>query len=321
MTSVTQKSVPFITYSSYLRKRYGRRVQKVGIDAGFTCPNRDGSLGTGGCTYCSISSIRPEYCRTIRDVPGQIRSGISFFDGKYRDQGYIAYFQSYSNTYGDPSVLENMYRQVLEMPEILGVSVATRPDCISPEIVAVLHALQNEYQKEITLELGVETTEASTLTLINRGHSPEQSKAAVEQAVDSGLRVCAHLILGLPGETLEQQVRHGTRISRWGAHGVKIHHLQILKGSPMAEHYLKDRWPQGQKPTLYTLDQYIPVLSRAIQAMRPDLVIERLANDAPQDMILAPRWGGIKNYALSQRVADYMVTQGLSQGQAYQEVP
>ncbi|TRX62983.1 TIGR01212 family radical SAM protein [Carboxylicivirga sp. M1479] len=276
-------------YSSYIRRTFGERVQKVSINAGFTCPNRDGSKGTGGCSFCNNTTFNPSYCGPELSIQEQIDKGTSFFRPKYQAQQYLAYFQAYSNTYGETEFLIDQYQQALNHPKVEGIILGTRPDCISDDLLEHLKKWQKDYY--IAIELGAESTLNTTLDNINRGHSYEETVDAAQRIAAAGIPVGLHLILGLPGEDREQLLKHADEVSKLPISFLKLHQLQIVKGSAFETLY-------EQNPShfnLYSAEEFIDLVVEFVELMNPNIVMERFISQAPYDLLVAPKWG-IKNF-------------------------
>jgi radical SAM protein (TIGR01212 family) len=294
--------------SEYYKKIFSTRVQKISIDAGFTCPNRDGTKGRGGCTYCNNDTFKPFYCSPKKTVTQQLSEGIDFFAKKYKSQKYLAYFQAYSNTYANIATLKKLYEEALQIDNIIGLVIATRPDCINDEILDYLSELSKNYY--ILLEFGVESTCDKTLKKINRGHTYFDTIKAVEMAAQRNLNVGLHLILGLPGENTETMLNHAKKISKLPFLLLKLHQLQIIKHTPMAIDYTKS--PDQYK--LFSLNDYIEFIGEFIQHLRPNILIERFTSEAPADLLIAPKWGRIKNYEIVHKIQNYLEKNNIFQG-------
>ena len=223
----TKNQKRYTDYSSYVKKKFGGRVQKVSINAGFTCPNIDGSKGKGGCTYCNNNTFNPDYCQPIKPIKVQIEEGIEFFSRKYKAQKYLAYFQAFTNTYAPLSDLKRMYEEALSHPDVIGLVVATRPDSIKDEVLDYLEDLANT-GVFIKLEFGLESTNNNTLKIINRCQTHQEAIDTFNRAKGRGLHLGGHLILGLPSETKEDMLEHARKISKLPINTLKIHHLQIV---------------------------------------------------------------------------------------------
>ncbi|MBN1118415.1 MAG: TIGR01212 family radical SAM protein [Bacteroidales bacterium] len=264
----------FNAASNYFRDYFGARVQKVTIDAGFTCPNRDGTKSTGGCSFCNNDAFNPSYCNPEKSVTQQINEGISFHEKRYKSAGsYLAYFQAYSNTYATAHHLEKLYNEALSIPGITGLIIGTRPDCINDDILQLL--IQIAETKFLVIEFGIESVYNETLQRINRGHSFEDSTEAIKRCNEAGLKCGGHLIFGLPGESREMMLQSVDNISELGLHTIKFHQLQIIKGTKMASEYQDN----PQSFNLFTIDAYIEFIVKYIERLNPEIVIERLAGE------------------------------------------
>lgn len=276
-------------YSAYFRKKFDGKVQKISLDAGFTCPNRDGSRGIGGCTYCNNHSFNPDYCRTEQKITDQLVRGIDFFSSKYPSMRYLAYFQAYSNTYASVEVLRQSYEAALSLPEVIGLVIATRPDCLSNEILDLLE----EFSKKcyVSIELGVESFREETLIKINRGHTASESLSAIRRIAERKIDNCVHLIFGLPGEVEDDYLQTAAILSGLPVHSIKLHQLQIHKGTRMAVDYKRDPGSFG----LFEADQYAGLVVKFLEHLSPRIIVQRFVSSAPASMVVAPRWN-IKNY-------------------------
>lgn len=283
-------------YSAYLREKYhGKRVYKVIVDGGFTCPNRDGSKGYGGCTYCNTDSFTPA-SRNLDSIREQVLHGMENTTQNYKAEKFIIYFQPNSNTYAPIEELKLMYDEALKInsENIVGLSVGTRPDCLDAEIIELLES----YKKrglEVDIELGIESIYNETLQNLNRGCTHEDFISAMKLLENSSLDVCVHTILGLPGETREMIVKYGDEINKFEKiNFVKFHHLHIVKGSIMGVKYKREPFP------LFTLEEYTDILCEILPKLRSDIVIQRLFALSDVDMLIAPKWGlkksQIQNY-------------------------
>ncbi len=298
-------------YSTFIKSRFNQRVQKISLDTGFTCPNRDGSKGTGGCTYCNNNSFNPDYCEPQKSITVQLQEGIDFFSKKYKSQQYLAYFQAYTNTYADFALLKKLFTEAISYPSVIGLVIGTRPDCINEEIVDFLSELSNDYY--ISLEFGVESTINRTLDLINRCHSYEETQKAYEIVNNKGMHLGAHMIIGLPGESREEILNHATEISKLPIETLKLHQLQIIKNTMMA-YQLKQN---PEMFNLFSIDEYIDLITDFIAMLRPDIIIERFISESPADLLLAPKWGGLKNFEIVHKIDKKMLEKNLWQGKYY----
>lgn len=275
-------------FGTWLRKRFPDfRVQKISIDAGFTCPNRDGRISTGGCTYCDNRTFNPSYCDRRKSIREQLREGKRFFNRKYSDMKYLAYFQAFTNTYGSIDSLRRMYEEALAEEDVVGLVIGTRPDCISAPLLDYLEELSR--QTFLIVEYGIESANDDTLRRINRGHTFECSRKAVEMTAERDILTGGHIILGLPGEDREESLRQAPIISSLPLNILKIHQMQIIKGTSLAEEYLQHPFP------LYNVEEYLHLIADYISLLRKDLVLERFVSQSPPELLIAPRWG-LKNY-------------------------
>lgn len=292
-------------FGSWLRQRFPYRIQKISIDAGFSCPNRDGHVGRGGCTYCDNSTFSPAYCNRWKSVSEQMEVGKNFFAYKYPDMKYLAYFQAYTNTYGDFDELRKLYEEALNVPDTVGIVIGTRPDCVSDELLDYLGELNKRCF--VMVEYGVETANNDTLRLINRGHSFEQSVSAIERTKARGITTGAHIIIGLPSEDAEESLRQAPIISSLPIDILKIHQLQIIRGTQLAAQYEREQFH------VYELNEYIDVVIKYLERLRKDLIVERFVSQSPAEKVIAPHWG-IKNHEFTHRLLARMKAQNTFQG-------
>jgi radical SAM protein (TIGR01212 family) len=284
--------------SEYLRETFGCRVFKVCIDAGFTCPNRDGAKGFGGCAYCLAGAHSPRSAMPGASVAAQMAAGMERVRARRGDARFIAYFQSNTNTYGPAGRLEALYAEALGKPGVAGVAVSTRPDCLGPDVLDVLERLGGKTR--LWVELGLQSSNNVTLERLNRRHTAEEFADAVERLRGRGIDVCAHVILGLPGETGDDALATMGFLSRLRVWGVKFHHLQVLRGTPIEKGYAEGSFG------VLGLEEYARLVVRCLEALPRDTVIHRLSSDAPEDALIAPRWG-VDRFALLRRVSALMV--------------
>lgn len=278
-------------YATYLKSIFpGIKVQKISINAGFSCPNRDGTIGTGGCLYCRNDSFSPSYCMSSDSVVLQIEKGKRFFSKKYPEMKYLAYFQSYTNTYGrDTDSLRRLYEDALGCDDIVGIVIGTRPDTITDEVFSMLADISKK--APVFLEIGAETSSDSTLRLINRRHTWEDVENAVRKAYSSGLHCGLHLIAGLPGESEDDILENVRKACELPIETLKLHQLQILFGTP-----LYNLWEEGKiEITPFELEDYLKLCRKIISVVPENIVIERFLAQSPPEMVAAPKWG-IKNY-------------------------
>lgn len=281
----------FYSYPTYFRDIFGGRVQKVAVNAGFTCPNRDGTIAVGGCTFCNNSAFTPSYCMKGEEVGWQIEEGIEFHSRRYRRvDSFLAYFQSFSNTYAPLSELREVYDKALSFPEVIGIVVGTRPDCIDSEKLDYFQSL-SEKGKYVTIEYGVESCYDQTLKEVNRGHDFAAAVKAINDTAERGLNVGAHFILGLPGESDQMLIDQMEWINKLPLTTIKFHQLQIFKGTAMAEDYAAN----PERYRFWELDEYIELFVEIARRLRPDIVIERFASEAPPRYHAGPTWGRVRN--------------------------
>lgn len=266
----------FNAYSNYFKRMFGTRVQKLSINAGFTCPNRDGTKGTGGCTYCNNDAFNPSYCIAEKSITDQIEDGIIFHKWRYRRAvSYLAYFQAFSNTYATVGRLRKLYSEALDYPGVIGLTVGTRPDCIDDEKLELLKELSDKHY--IAIEYGIESCFNKTLNRIKRGHSFEEAVAVVEKTAAFGINAGAHFIFGLPGETYEEMLSEAGIISALPLKTVKFHQLQIIKGTEIEREFTC-------KPDdflRFTLDSYIEFFVNFLERLNPSIVVERFTGEVP----------------------------------------
>ncbi len=295
-------------FSSHFKRLFDQRVQKISINAGFTCPNRDGSKGTGGCTYCNNQTFNPFYCEPEKSVSQQLDEGIAFFSEKYKSQKYLAYFQAYTNTYADIVILKKLFSEALTHPQVIGLVVSTRPDCINEEVVLYLEELaKNHY---IVLEIGAESTNDETLHIINRCHTFDDTVKALELLKNRGIHVGIHLILGLPNETREMMLEHARKLSLLPFETLKIHQLQVIKNTTLAYQYRKN--PENFK--LFDVEEYIELVIDFVELLNPAIIVERFISESPLDLLIAPRWNGLKNFEIVAKIDKRMELRDTWQG-------
>lgn len=277
-------------YAPYFKKIFGERVQKISVDAGFTCPNRDGTKGRGGCTYCNNDAFNPSYCNPDKSIRQQIEEGIEFHKVRYRRaRHYLVYFQPYSNTYASLDHLKNIYETALSFPEVFGLVIGTRPDCVDEMIISYLAELAKKHF--IAIEYGLESIYDKTLERINRQHTHQASVEALLLSKEHGLHVGAHFIFGLPGETRQMMFDSVTEISSLPLNSVKFHQLQIVEGTAMAEDYKQH--PEDYK--LFSFNEYLDFIVSITERLNPSFIIERFAGEVPPRYLAGPGWGLLRN--------------------------
>lgn len=281
------------TFVGYFRRRYGERLQKIVLDAGFTCPNRDGKVGRGGCTYCDNAAFHPSYSTAGKSLIQQLDEGIEFHKVRYRTtEHYLAYFQSFSNTYAPLDRLRELYSEALSHPRVVGIVIGTRPDCIDEEKLDYIAELAES--NVVIMEYGIESCYDATLKRINRGHDFATARNAIRMTAERGIDTGAHFILGLPGETRDMMLESCALINDLPLRSVKFHQLQIVKGTRMEEEYAG--CPQDFER--FTLDGYLDFFTDMLERLRPDLYIERFAGEVPPRFVNETPWGLIRNAEL-----------------------
>jgi len=297
------------SYTSYLKEHFGTRVQKLSVHAGLTCPNRDGTKGTGGCIYCLNEAFTPSYCSPEKSISQQLQEGMMFHKNRYRRaEAYLAYFQSFSNTYMDASALETMCREALSVPGVVGIITGTRPDCINEEIIEVLSHLAKE--TFVKVELGIESVYDDTLRFIKRGHSMKDTLDAIKLLQNYHIHIGGHFILGLPGENRTGILESASIVSELGLFSVKLHQLQIFKGTELEKMY-------NSSPAefyLYELAEYIDLVIDYTERLHPDLYIERFAGEVPPRFLVAPDWGLIRYDQVLQKIHQRFEERNTRQG-------
>ena len=292
-------------YGTWIRRKLPFRVQKISIDGGFSCPNRDGRISFGGCTYCDNRTFNPAYCDRTKSVAEQIREGKAFFARKYPDMKYLAYFQSFTNTYAPTDKLQRLYEEALAEPDIVGIVIGTRPDCISDALLDYLEELNR--RTFVIVEYGIESTNDDTLRHINRGHDFACSRKAIERTHQRGILTCGHVILGLPGEDEAENLQQAHQLSALPLDILKIHQMQIIRGTSLARQYT-------QKPFhVYSVEEYITLVGKYIQHLRKDIVLERFVSQSPADLLIAPKWG-LKNHEFTDLLNRHLRLHQIYQG-------
>lgn len=300
------------SYAGYFRRLFGRRMQKLSVDAGFSCPNRDGRIATGGCTFCNNGAFTPSYCSRRLSITRQIEEGIAFHRWRYREaQRYLVYFQSFSNTYAPLEVLRERYGEALAHPDVAGLIIGTRPDCVDEAVLDYLAELARD--RYVAIEYGIESVYDASLRAVNRGHDFATAERAVRMTTERGLACGAHFILGLPGETDEMILEGVKAINRLGLTTVKFHQLQIFRDTAMALEF--DEHPERFR--FWTVDAYIDLVVEVLRRLRPDVVVERFASEAPPRYHHGPNWGLIRNEELWRRLEERLRERDTYQGELY----
>ena len=304
----------FNSYSRYFARQFGGRVQKISIDAGFSCPNRDGKISTGGCTFCSNAAFNPSYCRPEKSIKQQIEEGIEFHQRRYRRANkYLAYFQPFSNTYKPLEELKDIYQQALEIPEIVGIVIGTRPDLIDEGILQYLSEIKETHY--VMLEYGVESVYDETLRRVNRGHDFTTAEHAIRMTAEHGIPCGAHFIFGLPGETKTMMLDAADIISRLPLTTVKFHQLQIFRDTKMAEEYQA----HPELFHLFDLEEYIDFVIDFAERLNPNIVIERFAGEVPPRFLVSEPWMKLRYDEVLTKIEKRMEERETWQGRLFQE--
>ena len=299
-------NIPLVGFD-FLREVFPYKVQKISINAGFTCPNRDGTKGFGGCTYCNNQTFSPEYCHTEKSVTEQLEAGVRFFSRKYPEMKYLAYFQAYTNTYDELDSLTSKYEEALACPGVVGLIVGTRPDCMPDALLDYFSTLSQK--KFVMIEYGLESTLDRTLTRINRGHTHAESEEAIRRTAARNIYTGAHLILGLPGESREEILHHADILSALPLTTLKLHQLQLIRGTRMA----REQAEHPEQFHLYTADEYIDLVIDFIERLNPSIVVERFVSQSPKELLIAPDWG-LKNFEFTAKVNKRISERNARQG-------
>ena len=302
----------FNSYAAYFRRVFGHRMQKVTINAGFSCPNRDGKISTGGCTFCDNAAFTPSYCDSTKSISQQIDEGIEFHRKRYRTaQQYLAYFQSFSNTYAPLERLRECYDEALAHPDIAGIVVGTRPDCVDEQKLDYFAELSRK--KYVTIEYGVESCYDETLRRINRGHDFATAERAIRMTAERGIHCGAHFILGLTGESDEMLIAQVERINALPLTTVKFHQLQLFRGTPLAREW--DEHPERFR--FWTIEEYLDLFVEILRRLRPDIVVERFAGEAPPRYHHTEGWGLVRNEQLLAMLDKRLELRGVHQGDIF----
>lgn len=302
--------LPYLSYSRYLQRHFEGKVQKISVNMGLSCPNRDGRIGRGGCAYCRNDAFSPAYCHTSRSVAAQLEEGIRFFARKYPAMRYLAYFQTFTNTYAEVGEVMKRYEEALAVDGVEGLVIGTRPDCVPDAILDALGRLATKYY--VMLEYGVECTDDAVLRRVNRGHTFAQAADAIRRTAERGLQIGIHLIMGLPGHSLQAMRDEAATLSALPIDVVKLHQLQIVKGTLLAAQYESS----VADLSLFTAEAYAALVADFLERLRPDIAAERFTAQCPKPLLLAPDWG-LKNYEFADLVVKEFRRRGTWQGCRY----
>lgn len=311
-TTVLWHGKPYYSLDAWCKNNYGEKCYKIALNAGFTCPNRDGTLGTGGCIFCSKGGSG-EFAVPFqeKDLDAQLSAGLSLFHGKKTGNRFIAYFQAYTNTYAPADRLRRIYETALKNPSVCGISIATRPDCVGEEVTSLLAALKKDYpDKFIWIELGLQTIHEQTARFLRRGYELPCFEDAFHRLTAINIPVIVHIILGLPGEEKKHILATVSYINRLMPFGIKLQLLHLLKETDLAALYEREPFP------LYTLEEYLEILTACIERLSPQIVIHRVTGDGPKESLLAPRWSLDKRTVLN-RLHAQMKLEHSYQGRYY----
>ncbi len=289
--SIKIKNKRYYPFSQFLKEKFGCKVYKLPIDAGFTCPNRDGKIGYGGCTYCYNPSFSPPTLVEKQNVYAQIKYRKALIKRKKKVK-FLAYFQPYTNTYAKKEVLKKLYDEALQDEDIIGLCIGTRPDCVPDEVLDLIEIYARDYH--VWIEYGLQSIHDKTLLRINRGHNFAQFEDAIKRTQNRGIFICVHIILGLPGETGKDMLETVKVLAKMKLDGIKIHHLQVIKATPLAEDFKKGKFK------VFSFEEYVPLICDVLELLPPNITIQRLVGEVLQDEILiAPRWNLGKHEVLS----------------------
>ncbi len=312
MSYIWKHNRRYNAYSNYFKQLFGERIQKLSIDAGFTCPNRDGVISKGGCTFCNNDAFNPSYCQPEKTITQQINEGIEFHSWRYRHASqYLAYFQAYSNTYAPLEKLQQVYNEALAHPSIIGLIIGTRPDCIDDEKLAYFAELAKTHY--IAIEYGIESCYDKTLKIINRGHDFETTVQAIQKTAQYGIKTGGHIIFGLPGETIPEMLAEADTLSRLPLTTLKFHQLQIIKGTWMEQDYILS----PDKYTFFQLEAYIDFVIDFLEQLNPNIVIERFVSEVPPRFQAGEHWGLIRNEQILNKIEKRLLERDTYQGKYY----
>jgi radical SAM protein (TIGR01212 family) len=278
---------PYNFFGDYLESKYGCRVFKLPIDAGLGCPNRDGTVSHGGCIFCSEEGSASPTSLTSEVIIDQMRTAVTSFSRSFKDSRYIAYFQAFSNTYASTDILRKLYDTALSFPDIVGLMIGTRPDCIDSEKAALIASYRHS-NFELWIEIGMQSMHNKSLSFLNRGHTHDETRHAIDICAKSGIDVCLHVILGIPGESWDDMMRTADEISILPVRGIKIHHLHVIRNTPLADLYAQ------HKISMLTHEEYVSTLCDFLERIRSDILVHRIIGDREKSSLIAPQWGMLK---------------------------
>lgn len=305
------KSTYYNDYGSFLEKKFGEKVYKISLDAGFTCPNIDGTITVGGCVYCNNESFSPPLQQGLTDLEEQFVLGIERTRRRFKAEKFIAYYQAYTNTHAPVECLEQMYREALKYPEIVGLSIGTRPDTVDDEKLDMIEELAREVF--VSIEYGLQTVSNDTLHWINRGHTYEDYLKAVEMTQNRGIHITTHIMLGFPTEDRAQMLASAAEMNRLGINGIKLHNLLVTRNTGLEIIYKENQFH------VFEYEEYLNLVCDYLELLSPDIVVERFFATAPDKYLIAPRW----NRSPSQMVTDLarvFEERGTRQGTRYTSV-
>lgn len=295
-------------FNSYLRQIFGCRVQKIIIDAGLSCPNRDGTVGWGGCIYCNARGSGSGAASRFQSISDQLKEGTYYLSKRYKAKKFLAYFQSFSNTYGSPDRLRHLYEEALSVPDVVGLTIGTRPDCVEDEILDYLGKLGKRYL--VWLEYGLQSADNATLARINRGHDVKAFSDAVERTRQRNLPICAHVILGLPGETRAEMLNTARFLATADIQAVKVHLLYVIRGTKL------ERWYQAGEYQCLSCEEYVSIVGDFLSLLPPELIIQRLTGDPHPEELITPLWA-LEKQANLNKIKAHMKSRGIFQGSAF----
>ena len=298
-------TAPYLSFGRHMQQKYGEKVHKLTINAAFTCPNRDGTKGIGGCTFCNNASFSPN-AKNVDSIENQIAQGKTVIQKRTGAQKYLAYFQAYTNTYDEVSRLKQLYDRALAVDDVIGLSIGTRPDCVPDQVLDLLVSYQQQ-GKEIWLELGLQSSFDESLERVNRGHGFAEYKDTCIRARKRGLKVCTHFIVGLPGELPAQSLVSLEKVLKLGVDGIKIHPLHVVKSTQLAR-----SWKRGEYSPI-SFDDYVEITVKMLKRLPKDIVVHRLTGTASKDILLAPQWCEKKWHVLN-AIAEKLEFQSNTQG-------